>query len=218
MPRLRVDTIPTPLLPAFHAYGYGAGAIVHGAVTLIRRSCRIERVAATPHDGPAIECIWHEHLPAYIATCLPGTDGRRRIWMSHPIWYMRAIHVLLAWNGVSELSLGSTGHDGQAALERVIAALRSGATTGVAVDGPAGPARQVKRGALDMAIASGVPILPFRFEYDRAPRAPGWDGKHLPLPGSTVRVIQGEPLYVTSETRDLQRARLTELLSGDVSD
>ena len=192
-----MDEIPWAWRPAFHAFGYGVGGGFELALRVTRRSCRFEGLrhdrAAEP---PRIECIWHEHLPAYIAAFLPGPHPH--VWLNHPSWYMRPVHVLLGLRGVREIMLGSSGHGGKQAAARVAERLAAGGlSTGVAVDGPAGPPRELKPGALDMAAATGLPIVPIRFEYERAARGRGWDRKHWPLPGSTVRVVEGSPIHVS---------------------
>lgn len=207
----RVDTVPWYAKPAFHTYGYGTAALLHASTLAIRTGCTFERVE-THSQGPRIECIWHEHLPTYIASYLPPKRGRRYAWLNHPVWYMRGVHVLLAWNGVHDLALGSTGHDGQRALERIEAYLRDGYSTLVAVDGPSGPRHRVKRGALEMAVASGCPILPIAFEYERSWRAPGWDGKRYPLPGSRVWIREAAPIAVSRLDYEQARAELASRL------
>lgn len=209
---MRVDNVPLWLKPAFHLYGYGLGALFHASNKAIRNTCRVTYRHRASEQGARIECIWHEHLPAYMALYLPAPEGVRYAWMNHPIWYMRPIHVLLAWNGVKELALGSSGHDGKRALARVIAWLRQGYRTSMAVDGPAGPTRVLKRGALDMALESGRPIVAIRFSYEHAWRAPDWDRKHFPHWGSHVIVEESEPIYVTRDNYEACRARVTECL------
>jgi lysophospholipid acyltransferase (LPLAT)-like uncharacterized protein len=210
---MRVDDVPLWLSPAFHAFGFGAGALFHASLQLIRSTCRIERPARTA-PAPRIECLWHEHLPAYMATYLPPGKGLRYVWMNHPIWYMRPVHVVLAWNGVNKLCLGSSGHGGQAALDGVVAALGEGYSTALAVDGPQGPAHELKRGALDMAMRSGLPIVAIRFDYARARRLGGWDRKWWPAPASHIVVHESEPLYVNDANFDVQRARLVAALTN----
>ena len=134
--------------------------------------------------------------------------------MNHPRWYMRPVHVLLRARGVERIILGSTGHGGQDALDGVVACLRDGFSTGVAVDGPAGPAHVPKRGALAMALASGRPIVAIRFEYDRAWRGSAWDRKAFPVPGSRVRVIETGPIAVTADTLDAARDALVRGLGA----
>jgi lysophospholipid acyltransferase (LPLAT)-like uncharacterized protein len=210
---MRVDHVPAWLAPSFHAFGFGGGAMFHALLALIRRACSIEH-SAPRAAAPRIECIWHEHLPAYMAVYLPPREGLRYVWMNHPVWYMRPVHVVLGWNGVERLYLGSSGHDGQAALDGVVAALGEGYSTAVAVDGPGGPPRQAKRGALDMALRSGLPIVAISFRYGRALRIGGWDRKWCPQPGSRIVVRESEPLYVTVDNLEAQRARLAAALSG----
>ena len=210
---MRVDDVPTWLKPAFHAYGYGAWAITQAAISTIRRACVIDREQVAKDDGaPRIECIWHEHLPSYIATYLPPQHGRRVVWMNHPIWFMRPIHVLLMRNGVEELILGSTGNGGQRALDELTERMREGCSTGLAVDGPNGPVHVLKRGALDLSRASKRPIVAISFEYERAVRLPGWDRKWAPRPGSKIRIRESAPLYVTDENYESSRATITAAL------
>lgn len=207
---MRVDNVPLWLTPPFHLFGYGGASILQGFMALGRLTCRIERQSSA-FAGPRIECLWHEHLPAYTFIYLSSRSGRRYVNLNHPAWFMRPIHVMWQWNGV-EIALGSTGHGGQAALERVTHAVRAGASTSIAVDGPAGPAHKLKRGALDMARDSGAPIVAIRFEYDLRVRGKAWDRKEWPVPGSRIRVVESEPLYVNAHNYEAQRARVTEAL------
>lgn len=209
---MRVDEVPLWAKPAFHLYGYSLGGVFQLVNSLIRHRCEHAWEQAASEQGARIECIWHEHLPAYMAIYLPPRGELKYAWMNHPIWYMRPVHLLLAWNGVRDLALGSTGHGGQAALERIVGYLRAGYRTTMAVDGPGGPANVVKRGALDMALASGRPIVAIRFEYEHAVRIAGWDRKWLPWPGSRIRIRESEPLFVTPQNYEAQRQRLTSLL------
>lgn len=209
---MRVDDVPLWLRPAFHVYGYGLGALLQASNSAIRHACHHEWRSRAPSQGPRIECIWHEHLPAYMASYLPGQHGVRYAWLNHPIWYMRPVHLVLRWNGVRDVYLGSTGHGGREALARVVARLRDGFRTTMAVDGPAGPPRVAKRGALDMALQSGCPVVAIRFAYERAVRARDWDRKWFPLPGSRIYIDEGEPIHVTEQTFDSCRARLSEQL------
>ena len=208
---LRVDTISWHWKPAFHLFGYGTGALLEASTLLIRHGCRFERPSPV-RQTPRIECIWHENLPTYIASYLPPQAGRRYAWLNHPIWYMRGVHLLLAWNGVRDLALGSTGHHGQQALEQVVRYIRSGYSTLLAVDGPAGPRHRAKRGAFDMALATGCPIVGIRFEYERCWRAPGWDAKAYPLPGSRVWIQESAPIHVTRDGYECARAELEAAL------
>jgi len=209
---MRVDDVPPWLQPLFHAYGYGVGALMQAASRTVRHGCRIVYEARAQLAGPRIECIWHENLPTYMAAYLPPPHGIDYVWMNHPAWYMRPVHLVLRWNGVKELALGSAGHGGRSALAQVVTRLREGKSTSMAADGPAGPPHHVKRGALDMALASGLPLVAVRFAYGRFVRTREWDRKIWPLPGSTVRIWESAPMHVTADDFTATRSALAALL------
>lgn len=171
----------------------------------------------TPLIQPRIDCIWHENLPAYMAHYLPPPPGQpTQVWMSHPAWRMRPIHVWLRWNGVGGLVLGSTGHGGQVALDSLAEILMKNdgqlSSTMFAVDGPSGPVREVKRGALDLALMTGLPLVGISFRYKGASvRALGWDRKYYPIPFlSAIGVCEGSPIHVTELNYDQSRRRLKD--------
>ena len=98
--------------------------------------------------------------------------------------------------------LGSTGHGGRKAAEQLVRELRAGRSTGIAPDGPGGPARVLKRGVFHIAAQTGVPIVPLRFTLSRAWQLPTWDRKRLPQPFSTITVRFGKPISVPEDSFD----------------
>ena len=67
-------------------------------------------------------------------------------------------------------------------------------------DGPAGPARVLKRGILYLALASQVPIVPLRITASRSVTLSTWDHKQYPLPFSRLRIQVGDAIAVTGES------------------
>jgi len=108
--------------------------------------------------------------------------------------------------------MGSAGHGGIEAAERIAESLAEGYSTFVCPDGPSGPARRLKRGVLHMASKAGTPIVPMRISSDRAVWLPRWDRFCLPLPSATVRVRCEEAIRVTEEGFDEAEARLVAAL------
>src|SRR6476661_4639375 len=68
-----------------------------------------------------------------------------------------------------------------------------------------GPRRQLKPGVVMVASQSGLPIVPLGIGFVRAWRFKSWDRFALPLPGSTMVGVIGDPIYVPGE---LDRAAL----------
>jgi hypothetical protein len=114
--------------------------------------------------------------------------------------------------GVRKLVLGSSGHGGRAALAALVPEVRAGLPTFLNPDGPRGPARRVKDGVLELSERTGAPVVPLRIACSRALRLPTWDRKLLPLPGSRVTVTWGDPIRVTSGSREACRAAVARHL------
>ncbi|HEY7638133.1 MAG TPA: DUF374 domain-containing protein [Steroidobacteraceae bacterium] len=192
--KYRMDNVPLLLQPLFIVYGYGVGLAQFAYHCLIHWTCRIRYEGAPPAaDRNVIYCLWHGDLQSYFCVFL---RHRRHSWMIHPSWYMKPIHVCMRLGGIDRMILGSTGHGGRAAAEQLVRELRDGRSTGIAPDGPGGPARVPKRGVFHIAAQSGVPIVPLRFTLSRAWHLPTWDRKRLPQPFSTIHVRFGAPICV----------------------
>jgi lysophospholipid acyltransferase (LPLAT)-like uncharacterized protein len=76
---------------------------------------------------------------------------------------------------------GSSGHGGQDALDAMADALRHGnVSAGVIVDGPRGPALEAKAGAVVLARATGLPIVPGTWWCRPLVRIGSWDRHRAP--------------------------------------
>jgi lysophospholipid acyltransferase (LPLAT)-like uncharacterized protein len=91
---------------------------------------------------------------------------------------------------------GSSTRGGTKALKGLIRAARDGHDLGVTPDGPGGPARQFKPGALLAAAVTGLPIIPVAAGASSAWRASSWDGFLIPKPFTRVRLHYGPPYWV----------------------
>ncbi|MFO0663987.1 MAG: DUF374 domain-containing protein [Polyangiaceae bacterium] len=210
--RLRVDNVPWHLKLPFLAFGHGAGLLAYAATRLIRKTCNVRIEGELPSEAqPTVYCIWHENLaPLFVA--FPRLS--KQVWMNHPAWYMLPIHVMLRHYGVKDLCLGSTGNGGKQALADVVARIRSGQSTTLAVDGPAGPYHDLKAGAWLMGYEGGAPIVPLSFQCSRAIRLPGWDKKVIPLPFSDITIRVSEPLVAREEAKEADHLWIAERLSA----
>ena len=75
--------------------------------------------------------------------------------------------------------------------------LRSGRDVGITPDGPRGPARQVKEGAVRVAQLSGMPIVPIANALsNKLEIAKAWDRFQVPLPFGRASLVYGEPVWV----------------------
>lgn len=94
---------------------------------------------------------------------------------------------------------GSRDKGGRRALQELMDTVRGGIPALIAVDGPRGPRNHVHRGVAELALGTGVPVLPVivlpsrRWLLTRA-----WDRFQIPRPFCTVRLIFGPPIDPSS--------------------
>ncbi|MFT6071223.1 MAG: lysophospholipid acyltransferase (LPLAT)-like uncharacterized protein [Bacteriovoracaceae bacterium] len=94
---------------------------------------------------------------------------------------------------------GNVDKGGKAAKEMMIEELKKGTPGSVTVDGPKGPAREVKPGIIDMAKKSGSPLVGFAAISKSYWEFNSWDKFRLPKPFSKIVVAYGEPLMVPAD-------------------
>jgi lysophospholipid acyltransferase (LPLAT)-like uncharacterized protein len=138
--------------------------------------------------------------------------NRQHSWMMHPSWHLKPIQICMRLCGIDRIILGSSGHGGREAAERLVQELRAGRWSGIAPDGPAGPPRVAKRGVGHIAAQSGVPIVPLRFTLSHALVLPTWDRKRLPLPFSTITLRFGQPICVDTGNFEAAMNELADAL------
>lgn len=97
---------------------------------------------------------------------------------------------------------GSTTRNGQAAREELERLSKDRWSPAFAVDGPRGPARQVKSGVVSLAANTGVSILPLSAISSSYWTLKSWDRLRIPKPFSTVTVRYGQPMTVDLATDD----------------
>jgi lysophospholipid acyltransferase (LPLAT)-like uncharacterized protein len=83
-----------------------------------------------------------------------------------------------------------------AGLKEMARSLKDGWATGIALDGPHGPARVLRPGALWLARLTGCPLVAVGAAARPAFRAPWWDRHLVPLPHSRVALVYGKPILV----------------------
>ncbi len=214
----RVDTFPILMRPLLYAYGYGVGFLAYAFLLLQRPTIRvvIEGVERLTPGSNYIFCHWHEAVPLGLQACTPRLLSflrqRPHVWMQHPAWFMKPIHVFLRMVGVRRLALGSTGHGGRQTADELVEYLTNGYSTVILPDGPHGPAKVLRRGVLHMALQSRVSIVPLQITASRWVRLRSWDRKKFPLPFTRVRVSIGKPIRVTEPTLTTAEKELAQAL------
>jgi lysophospholipid acyltransferase (LPLAT)-like uncharacterized protein len=112
---------------------------------------------------------------------------------------------------------GSSGHGGVGALDAMIAGLHAGSVSaGMIVDGPRGPARAAKAGAIALARATGLPIVPGTWWARPVVTFGSWDRTIVPWPFARLVFAFEEPMLVpadvTAADMEVLRNELTRRL------
>jgi lysophospholipid acyltransferase (LPLAT)-like uncharacterized protein len=201
--RYRVDKVPIIIRPQFYLYGYGLGLLLYFYLLILRVTTHVkivgrEKLTKNPNH---IFSLWHSFVPLGLTSATPlipaVLDRTPQVWMQHPVWYMKPIHVLLGLMGVKKIVLGSTGHSGRDAADLLVDYLRLGYSTVINPDGPNGPPFVLKKGILHLSLKSNVPVVPLRLSSSSFRELNTWDRKKFSRPFSTIKLEIGDPIYVT---------------------
>lgn len=111
---------------------------------------------------------------------------------------------------------GSSSKGGKEALRKMVDRLRQYGLAGHIVDGPRGPAGQVKAGVIQMAHAADAVIIPFYASADRAWYFNSWDNFFIPKPFARVNISFGAMIKFTPtkdpDTFESQRLYLEKIM------
>ena len=165
--------------------------LAYGYAQLVLRTCTI-RVSGQVPRGAAVLVNFHHHQPM-----MQVVHRHQARWMmisrAPPLW---PVARFARWMGL-RLARGATGDGGREALRELIEALRRGEAVSIAVDGPAGPAGEVKRGCVELAQAASAPIIPVAYDCARGMKTWRWDRALFPTPFDRILVRYGPALDVS---------------------
>jgi lysophospholipid acyltransferase (LPLAT)-like uncharacterized protein len=113
-----------------------------------------------------------------------------------------------SWLGFKNVR-GSSTRGGSKALREMVQKIKGGEIGGMLADGPQGPPRVAKMGAVAMAKETGVPLISVLWGADRCWVFNSWDRYLVPKPFAKVAVFYTEPISVppTAEGSALEDCR-----------
>ena len=103
-------------------------------------------------------------------------------------------------------------------LKGLIRSARRGQDLAITPDGPRGPNRELKLGALTAARMTGLPLVPVGVGVTSAWRVQSWDGFLVPKPFSTVRVAYGRPQFVARRANEAEIDEASGALQRELDD
>lgn len=101
---------------------------------------------------------------------------------------------------------GSSTRRGAAAMKEMIREVKKGIPGAITMDGPKGPAKKVKRGIIELAKITGIPIVPlcaYPKKYWCFEKS--WDQFVLPKPFSKIYLLPCDPIVISREEKDYEK-------------
>lgn len=197
----------------------GVGFAAFAAPLLIRAlvgSCRVTRqnvdlLERARGGEPFIGVVWHEDL-LYLADVFRGTGFTLLISRSRD----GEIGARIAERLGLRVVRGSSSRGGEEALGSIVDLARGGASVGFIADGPRGPRRELKPGAITAAKLSGRPIVPIAGAVRRAIRLNSWDRMRIPVPFTRIVTRAGDPIHVPPDASRAECERIRQRVQEEM--
>jgi lysophospholipid acyltransferase (LPLAT)-like uncharacterized protein len=153
--------------------------------------------AATRDELIPIYTFWHDQV--FLATHF--WQQRRIVVMTSQSFDGEYIARFIQRFGYGA-ARGSSTRGAVGAVVEMIKLMRLGCPTAFTIDGPKGPRRVAKMGAVLLAKKTGYPILPFAITPTRYWAASSWDRFQVPLPCTRALVVIAPPIFVPPDATD----------------
>jgi len=164
--------------------------------------------------GRVILCTWHQQFFCAISYFQRYKNFKPALMISRSRdgEMIAAVAERSGWHTVR----GSSSNGGKQALKQMVEHLKKSGLAGHILDGPRGPAGEVKPGIISMAHSAEAAIVPFYTNADRSWFFKSWDDFFLPKPFARVTISFGEPI-ILDKTEDegvfeTQRSYLEKLM------
>jgi lysophospholipid acyltransferase (LPLAT)-like uncharacterized protein len=177
----------------------GAGLVLHVLLTASYRLKVLGRShAQRRRAGEDVRCVysvWHGDI-WHLVHAMRGQEVRVMVSEHRDGEVITRIVHALGYETVR----GSSTRGGARALLGLARAAREGtADPLLTVDGPRGPAGEVKEGVVFVASRTGLPVVPMGVATDRCWRARSWDRHALGKPFARVVVVYGDEIPVPED-------------------
>jgi len=160
---------------------------------MLNKSLKYKAKNRMPSSGKCIYMFWHRNLlilalhrmeESIAVVISPSLDGEL---IAGPVTELGYIPVR-----------GSSSKQGSKALRQMIE-LSKEHQLAITPDGPKGPPKRIHPGVIQIAYFAKVPIIPVVADASREWVFSSWDKFRVPKPFAKIKVIYGEPVFVTDK-------------------
>lgn len=178
--------------------------VIAWLMTLLNRSCRVvkheglerQQEVAAQHGGRAVYCGWHQRMFYHFYVF-----GRLHVTMmisrsKDGEWADRVAHCFGFKSVRGSTRKRDIDKGGATARDLLIEKVKEGESAGMMLDGPRGPAREVKMGSITIAQKTGAPLIGQMWGCDRAWVLNSWDRFMIPKPFAKLFLLHLEPRFI----------------------
>lgn len=169
-----------------------------------------------PELKPCIYAMWHAHQ-----CCIHGIEDKKNL----NVLISRSVDGEIIARTVEKWGFktvrGSKGKKGSVeATMQLIERLKNNECIAMMVDGPRGPAFEVKEGVIKIAKMSQAPIVPIYWYSEDITylKLPSWDSFRYPFFYTRLLNLYGEPIYVNADNTDEQDEDIRIKLQNSLKD
>jgi len=173
--------------------------------------------AALARHGAIIPVYWHGQQLVPVRHLLRAADRGLKLGFLISPSVDGELPAMLVKRVGGHVIRGSSSATGARALRDYYEAIvKLGVSPAMTPDGPHGPRRKFKPGAILLSQLSGKPIVPMAYAARRAFLFRTWDRFALPWPFSRVILVVGEPVLVPKGLDTAALERWQETLGGQL--
>ena len=176
-----------------------AGFVGRVMALYVRLVARTAKVDGAVTQSQCVLAFWHEYNLAAAVAARRTRNHIRHVSFSTATFRGDVMNAMLAALGAGSIPLPAENERAESTrLAREMARLgREGASLGVSPDGPVGPYRRAKPGALIVARESGLLLQPWAVRASPAIRMRRrWDRHLVPLPFCRLTVVEAPAIVV----------------------
>ncbi len=160
-------------------------------IKLLISTLRIQINNESAHSKKAVFIFWHSQM---LAGWSLFKDKKSCALVSQSKDGEILSALLKKWN--YKVCRGSSSKGGKEALSELIVSANEGCSIVITPDGPRGPARQIKNGALIIANECSIPIIPVKIKYAyKKILSRSWDKFEIPYPFTKCEVTFGREFF-----------------------